>query len=144
MYITDSKLIEEWTTAFIVDAIDYSIIAAIRNTRPTRAEAKQWSLPIVEAESKASTRMETIKTIDRSLARDIYSAYVTVEGEVWNEVRTHFGVTGDRHEIIEALNEDYGDVFDVARDGLEGKAKTQAAEITARRIAEQTAILKEG
>ena len=143
MFITDSKIIEEWTTAFIADAIDRSIITAIRGTRPTRAEAKQWALPITEASSKTSTRMETIEIIDRALARDIYSAYVTVEEEVWNEVRTHFGVTGHPEEVVKALGEDHGEIFDVARDGLEDKAKAQAAEITARRIAQQTAILKE-
>lgn len=143
MYITDSKIIESWTAAYIADAIEKSIIIAIRRTRPTREEARQWSIPIANAESKTAARMETIAAIDRTLARDIYSAYATIEEEVWNAVRAHFDLTGHPEEIVKALGEDYGDIVGVARDGLEDKAKAQAAEIVARRIADQAAILKE-
>lgn len=138
MFITDTATIGTLTAAYVNDALHASICREITSTRTDRDEAKTWRGVTGTHEAKGIARIDTIKTIDRFLAQDIVSAFYTIEEEAWAAVRAHFGVEGRPVDIITALGEDYGDIFDVALAGVEEKAREQAAEIAARRTAEVT------
>lgn len=139
MFITDTATIETLTTAYVNDALRAAICREITSTRTDRDEAKIWRRETGSHQAKSITRIDTINTIDRTLAVDITGAYHTIEDEAWAAVRAHFGSEGHPADIIKALGEDYGDVFDVALDGVEDKAREQATKIAARRAAEQEA-----
>lgn len=136
MFITDTTTIETLTAAYTDDALRAGINQAIQSTRRTRDEHHQWRTIAVEYATKAGARMETIETIDRTLANDIRSAFLTIEEEAWAAAGEKLGVTGTPHEIITVLGEDYSDLFDVIFDGLEDKVRVEAAEIATRRAAE--------
>lgn len=134
MFITDSTTIETLTTAYINDAVRHSIATTIHSTRTTREERQQWIKVVIDYEGRRSARMETIATIDRALARDITSAFHTVEEQVWSAARDRFDVDGAPRDIITAMGEDYGDIYDVL-DNLEDMARAEAQQIAARRAA---------
>lgn len=137
MFITDPATIETLTTAYINDAVRHSIATTIHNTRTSREERQQWVKVVIDYEGRRSARMETIATIDRALARDITSAFHTVEEQVWSAARDRLGVEGAPRDIITAMGEDYSDVYDVLDEQLEGMARTEAQRIAARRAAEE-------
>lgn len=137
MFITDSTTIETLTTAYTNDAIRHSIATTIHTTRTTREERQQWAKVVIDYEGRRSARMETIATIDRALARDIASAFHAVEDELWGVIAARFGVEGAPRDIITAMGEDYGDVYDVLDEQLEGMARAEAQRIVARRAAEE-------
>lgn len=139
MFITDTTTIETLTAAYTDDALRAGINQTIQRTRRTRDEHHQWRTVAVEYATKAGARMETIETIDRTLATDIRGAFLTIEEEAWAAAGEKLGVAGTPHEIITALGEDYGDIFDVIFDGLEDKVRAQVEQIAARRAAEQEA-----
>ncbi len=136
MFITDTATIETLTIAYVNDAMRASISSDISMTRTDRDEAKTWRGESGRHGAKASARMQTIETIDRTLAQAITGAFYTIEEEAKAAVREHYGIDGRMVDIIKTLGEDYGSVFDVALAGLEDKAREQAAKIAARRAAE--------
>lgn len=139
MFISDTTTIETLTAAYTDDALRAGINQTIQRTRRTRDEHHQWRTAAVEYATKAGARMETIETIDRTLATDIRGAFHTIEEEAWKEAGAHFGIEGNRHDIITALGQDFADIFDVIFDGLEDKVRAQVEQIAARRAAEQEA-----
>ena len=136
MFITDTATIKELTIAYVNDAMRASIASDISMTRTDRDEAKTWRGVSGGDEAKAAARMQTISAIDRSLADSIRGAFYTIEEEAKAAVREHFGIDGRMVDVIKALGEDYGDIFDVALAGVEDKAREQAEKIAARRAAE--------
>ena len=137
MFITDSTTIETLTAAYTGDAVRHSIATTIHNTRTTREERQQWAKVVIDYEGRRSARMETIATIDRALARDITSAFHAVEDELWGVIAARFGVEGAPRDIITAMGEDYGDVYDVLDEQLEDMARAEAQRIVARHAAEE-------
>ena len=137
MFITDSTIIESLAIAYIEDAVRHGVARTIHNTRTSREERQQWAKMVIDYEGRRSARMETVEVIDRALARDIASAFHAVEEELWGVIAERFGVEGAPRDIITAMGDGYGDVYDVLDEQLEGMARAEARRIVARRSSEE-------
>lgn len=139
MFITDTATIETLTIAYINDALRAGTTKYIHDTRTDREERRQWVTITTEHGVQARARIQTIQTVDRTLATSIRAALGAIEDEAWATAAEHFGIDGTPRDIIEKLGDDYADVFDVIYAGVEDKARAQAQKIAARRAAEMEA-----
>ena len=105
MYITDEKIITDVTVAHFLNMTSLMVAELMADYR--EAERPGWKMNIQRESGAANARMETIITIDRSLARALAGGFFHGKYKIWDAVRDELGLSGTPEEIVMALNDDY-------------------------------------
>lgn len=139
MFITDEKTIGSLISAYVNDAIRASVTGAIYDTRTDREQREVWLSTYRLHAANADARMDTISTIDRTLAQAIYDAFCTLQAEAWKSAGKQLGAAGSPREIVAALGGDYSGVFGAVYGDIVRKVQDAVDHVIAGRVAGQEA-----